>query len=180
MATQTQNDYGAWGLLGADDQKICDYEGILEVSNASSSQVLTEPLENGQLAAFNKVQQPENVRVLLSLGSDPTKQRASMTRLKQFKGGTGSGFLCKLISPSEVSENLSLESIGQTRTSQSGATLLTVELTFVQIRVVQVTSQQLAWSPKNPTGADPVNSGRVQTEKATNLDFIQPALGGGD
>ena len=51
MATQTQNDYGAWGLLGADDQKICDYEGILEVSNSSTSQVLTEPIENGQLAA---------------------------------------------------------------------------------------------------------------------------------
>lgn len=180
MATQTQNDYGAWGLLGADDQKICDYEGILEVSNSSSSQILTEPLENGQLAAFNKVQQPENVRVLLSLGSDPTKQRESMTRLKQFKGGTGSGFLCKLISPSEVSENLSLESIGQTRTSQSGATLLTVELTFVQIRVVQVTSQQLAWSPKNPTGADPVNSGRVQTERSVTRDSLQPVLGGGD
>lgn len=180
MATQTQNDYGAWGLLGADDQKICDYEGILEVSNSSSSQVLTEPIENGQLAAFNKVQQPENVRVLLSLGSDPTKQRASLTRLKQFKSGTGSGFLCKLISPSEVSENLSLESIGQTRTSQSGATLLTVELTFVQIRVVQVTSQQLAWSPKNPTGANPVNSGRVQTESSGNNDLLSFAHGGGD
>ena len=180
MATQTQNDYGAWGLLGADDQKICDYEGILEVSNSSTSQVLTEPIENGQLAAFNKVQQPDNVRVVLSLGSDPTKQRASLTRLKQFKGGTGTDFLCKLISPSEVSENLSLESIGQTRTSQSGATLLTVELTFVQIRVVQVVSQQFAWSPKNPTGADPVNSGRVQPETAANLDFIQPVLGGGN
>lgn len=178
MATQTQNDYGAWGLLGADDQKICDYEGILEVSNSSTSQVLTEPIENGQLAAFNKVQQPDNVRVVLSLGSDPTKQRASLTRLKQFKGGTGTDFLCKLISPSEVSENLSLESIGQTRTSQSGATLLTVELTFVQIRVVQVVSQQFAWSPKNPTGDDPVNSGRVQAERSSNLDALAPVLGG--
>lgn len=177
MATQTQNGYGAWGLLGADDQKVCDYEGILEVSNASTSQVLTEPVENGQLAAFNKVQQPESVRVVLSLGYDPTRQRAAISRLKQLKGGTGAEFLCKLISPSEVSENLSLESVGQTRTSQSGATLLIVELSFVQIRAVQVSTQRLSWSPKNPTGADPVNSGRVQAERSANLLAITPGLG---
>lgn len=164
MAVQSQNKFGAWGLLGPDDQKICDYEGILEIENTSTSQVLTEPIENGQLAAFNKVQQPDTLRVSLAIGYDPTKQRTALSKLKQLKAGTGAGYLCKLISPSEVTENLSLESIGQTRTSQSGATLLIVQLSFVQIRVVQVTSQQLQWSPKNPSSSDPVNSGRVQTE----------------
>lgn len=167
MAVQTQTKFDAWGLLGPDDEKICDYEGVLEVVNNSSSQVLTEPIENGQLAAFNKVQQPESLSVTLSIGSDPTRQRTAISRLKQLKAGTGANFLCKMVTPSEVFENLSLESIGQTRATQSGATLLVVTLNFVQIRVVQVTSQQLQWSPKNPTSADPVNAGRVQTEQST-------------
>lgn len=172
MASLTRADFTSWALLGDDDQPICEYEGILEVTLTSSSQVLTEPIENGQLAAFNKVQQPDQIRVVLSLGADPTTQRASLSRLQQLKSGTGQEFLCKLISPCDVSENLALESIGQTRTSQSGATLLTVELGLIQIRAVQVTTQQIAWSPKNPTASDPVNTGRVQTEPSTLSNLL--------
>lgn len=172
MASLTRADFTSWALLGSNDQPICEYEGILEITNSSSSQVLTEPIENGQLAAFNKVQQPDQVRIVLSLGADPTIQRSSLSKLQQLKSGTGQAFLCKLISPCDVSENLALESIGQTRTSQSGATLLTVELSFLQVRAVQVETQQIAWSPKNPTSSDPVNSGRVQTETSTLSNLV--------
>ena len=167
MARQTPASLAVWGLLGADDEKVCDYEGILEVTASAASQVLTEPIEDGQLAAFNKVQQPETVSVQLSLGSDPTVQQTAMSRLRALKAGTGSEFLCKLVSPSEVFENLALESIGQSRTTQAGATLLVVTLNFLQIRIVQVTSQRLQWTPKNPSAADPVNQGRVQPGPST-------------
>ena len=155
-------------LLGADDQPVCNHEGILEIIRASASQVLTEPSENGNLEAFNKVQAPDAVRVSLSLGWDASRQSAALSRLKRLKQGTGAAYLCKLVSPEDVIENLALETIGTTRSTSGGGSLLVVELSFVRVRAVAVISQQ--WAPKKPGAAKPVSNGRVQpkqTERTT-------------
>jgi len=159
-----------YALLGADDQPICDYDGILEVTKVQTSQVLTEPIENGELAAFNKTQAPDSVKVSLSLGYDPAKQTVAMGRLKALKQGVGSQYLCKLVSPEDVTESLALETIGTAHTSANGATLLTVELSFIRIRAVQVSvSASRGWTPKNASAAQPVNGGRVQPKKQSTL-----------
>lgn len=160
---------GSFALLGADDRPICEYEGIIEIIKAQTSQVLSEPIENGELAAFNKVQQPDSVKVTLSLGYDPAAQTAAMGKLKRLKQGTGAAFLCRLVSPSDVIENLALETIGTTHSASHGATLLIVELSFMQVRSVSVSASQATWNPKSASSANPVNSGRVQTKSPSAL-----------
>lgn len=166
MAQKTPNA-SSFALLGADDRPICDYEGILEIVKAHTSQVLNEPIENGQLAAFNKVQQPDSVKVTLSLGYDPATQTASMGKLKRLKHGTGTAFLCRLVSPADVVENLALETIGTTHSASRGATLLIVELGFLQVRAVSVSASSAAWTPKSASSAQPVNRGRVQPRQSS-------------
>lgn len=162
MATQEKITFGQWALLGSDGRRVCDYDAILEVVKNATSQVLTEPIENGELAAFNKVQQPDDVRVTLSLGNDPAIQAASMATLKALKQGTGSGYLCTLVSLSDVTDSLALDGISESHTAANGATLLIVELSFVRIRAVQVSEGKVSWVPKKATSADQVNQGRVQ------------------
>ena len=177
----------AYALLGADDRPVCDYDGIIEVATAETSQVLSEPLENGELASFNKVQAPDMVKVSLSLGYDPARQSASLGRLRALKRGVGRESLCKLVSPSDAIEDLALEEIGQSHTTSQGATLLTVELTLHKINSVQVTvtkvqrspknaTAKAQWSPKNATAAQPVNKGRVQPQKAKFQSTLSKAL----
>lgn len=169
MARLEKITFGNWALLGADGMRICDYEGILEVIRASSSQVITEPIEGGELAAFNKVQQPDAVRVTLSMGGDPAEQSAALERLKRLKKGTGSDYLCMLVSPADVVDSLALESIGQSHSAQNGATLLVVELSFIRIRAVQTTTAKVQWTPARATSAEPVNAGRTQSYAYKNL-----------
>lgn len=175
----------AYALLGADDRPVCDYDGIIEVATAETSQVLSEPLENGELAVFNKVQAPDMVKVSLSLGYDPARQSASLGRLRALKRGVGRESLCKLVSPSDAIEDLALEEIGQSHTTSQGATLLTVELTLHKINSVHVTvtkvqwspkMTKVQWSPKNATAAQPVNNGRVQPQKAKFQSTLSKAL----
>lgn len=163
MAWQEKIDLGSWALLGADNLPICDYDGIIEVQKASASQVLTEPVEGGELAAFNKVQTPDAVRVTLSLGDDPATQTAALDRLKALKAGTGADYLCKLVTLSDVTDNLALESIGESHSVSQNANLLFVELSFIRVKSVQVSSAQVKWSPKKATSSSQVNQGRTQS-----------------
>lgn len=163
MAKHEKIDFGTWALLNSSNEPICDYEGILEVVKSVSSQVLTEPIEGGELAAYNKVQQPDAVRVTLSLGGDPATQSACLEQIKALKQGTGSEYLCKLVTVSDVTDSLALESFSQSHTAQQNATLLVVELLFVRIRSVSVSTQTVKWSPKKATSADQVNNGRTQS-----------------
>lgn len=163
MSWQEKLNTGNWALLGADNNPICDYDGIIEVNKASSSQVLTEPIEGGELAAFNKVQTPDVVRVTLSLSDDPAAQSAALERLKALKAGTGKQYLCKLVTLSDVTDNLALESIGESHSATQNANLLFVELSFIRVKAVQVTGTTVTWSPKKATSANQQNQGRTQS-----------------
>lgn len=163
MAWQAKIDSGNWALLGADNRPICEYDGIIEVQKASAAQVLTEPVEGGELAAFNKVQSPDSVRVTLSLSDDPTKQAAALDRLKALKQGTGAGYLCKLVTLSDVTDSLALESIGESHSVSQNANLLFVELSFIRVKSVQTSAASVRWNPKRATSANQVNQGRTQS-----------------
>ena len=72
-------DYTGWAILNSKGLPICDYVGITACNVSQSATVLTEPLENGELAAFNKVQQPDAVRVSIGIDGDPSVQSAFAT-----------------------------------------------------------------------------------------------------
>lgn len=162
MAQQTTRGAGEYALIGADDRPACAYEAVLEVVKGKSAKVLTEPIENGRLAAYNKVQAPDVAKVTLSLGYEPDRQATALAQLTALKEGTS---LVTLVTPDEVLDNLSVEELGTTRRASQGATLLTVEVSMIRVLAVRVVSQQAQWSPKNAGAAKPVNQGRVQPRK---------------
>ena len=160
-------DYSEWAVLNASERPICDYIGVMSVAVHKQASVLTEPIEGGELAAYNKVQAPDGAVVTLAISGDPATQTAALADLEALKFGTGRGYLCKLVSPYFVLGNLALESISQSRSASQNATTLVCELSFIAIRSVITGSQAVLWSPKNATSSDPVDSGRVQTQEKT-------------
>ena len=126
--------------------------------------MLTEPLEGGNLAAYNKVQAPDAVSVSLALDGDPSIQTQALNQLRNLKQAIGSSSLCKLVTPYFVVENLALETISQSRSVTQNATSLIVELGFITIRTVQTGNRRVVWSPRNPTSSDEVNGGKVQSQ----------------
>lgn len=168
-------DFSTWEILNASNRPICDYEGIVGCNVVEASQVLTEPLENGLLAAYNRVTAPDAVSITLAISGDPSVQAQALDDLRQLKRAIGSNALCTLVTPYLVINNLALETISQSRSSSINATLLLCELGFTSVRVVQTGTAKVEWSPRNPTSADGVNSGKVQpkTSAARLSDFIR-------
>lgn len=158
----TKDTLTSYALLNSAGRKVCDYDGINAVTRALSSEVLTEPLEGGNLAAFNKVQAPDSVAVTLTIGGDSAKQATALASLKALKGAVGAESLCTLVSLADVTDNLAVESLGISHSVESGASLLVVELSLVRIRSVQVSKSE--WKPKKATSADATNRGKVQTK----------------
>ena len=160
-------DVSTWAILNAKDRPICDYVGITECSLGEQSQVLTEPIEGGALAMYNKVQSPDVVTIALAISGDPSIQSKALQDLRALKNAIGRDSLCMLVTPFFVVNDLALETISQSRAITKNATSLVVELSFVRVRSVSTASQKVAWSPKNPTSADPSNGGRVQGGEST-------------
>lgn len=161
-----------WALLDADDNPICDYIGITEASIGEQATTLTEPIEGGLLAAYNKVQLPDTVTVSIAISWEKAVQSAALARLTELKQAVGAGALCKLVTPYRVFDSLSLETISQVRSATRNATTLICELSFVRVRSVKTGSQSVAWSPRNPSSADPVDAGRVQAREQTTAAKI--------
>lgn len=155
-------NFSRWAILNANDQPICQYVGITACNLAEAAQVLTEPLEGGQLAAYNKVQAPDSISLALAISGDPSIQTQALNDLRALKQAIGYDSLCKLVTPYFVVENLALETISQARSVTQNATSLVVELGFISIRTVQTGTALVSWSPRNPTSSDAVNAGKVQ------------------
>lgn len=155
-------DFSQWAILNADGRPICEYVGILSCSLAESSQVLTEPIEGGLLAAYNKVQAPDVVSVSLGIEGNPSVQTTALDALRALKQSVGTESLCRLVTPYFVVDNLALESISQARSTSKNATALVVELSFLTVRSVSAGRVTVAWSPRRATSAQEVNGGKVQ------------------
>lgn len=156
--------FSTWAVLDSEDRPICGYVGITACSLAESAQVLTEPLEGGNLAAFNKVQAPDAVSVSLAISGDPAVQGQALNDLRALKAAVGAASLCKLVTPFFVVDNLALETISQSRSVAQNSTSLVVELGFISVRSVSASSTMVAWAPKNPTSSEEVKVGKVQTK----------------
>ena len=172
-------DYTSWAILNSKGLPICDYVGITACNVSQSATVLTEPLENGELAAFNKVQQPDAVRVSIGIDGDPSVQSAALNSLLQLKQAVGVDSLCQLITPFFVIDRLALEEISQARSVTQNASSLICELSFLKVRMVSTGARQVLWTPKNPTSANNVNGGKVQAE-TTLVKGINAAFDFGD
>ena len=167
-------DFSSWAILNSSDRPVCDYVGIVACSLAEAAQVLTEPLEGGNLAAYNKVQAPDAVNISLALDGDPSIQTQALNQLRNLKQAIGAASLCKLVTPYFVVENLALETISQSRSVTQNATSLIVELGFITLRTVQSGNRGGVWSPWTPTSAEDVNGGKVQPSLiAQGVDYLR-------
>ncbi len=154
-------------------QKFCDYSAIETEGSKGSAQTPTVPLENGQFAMFNKVQDPTEVTVSLLFDGDYELQNMELAKIKSAKNGTT---LFKIVTPSEVYSNMSLNSYNISRRHDSGGHLLAVDCTFLEIKSSAIGKN--AYSNTNPTSGNDVKKGN-ETTKTPSKKMISTLGRGG-
>lgn len=113
-----------------------EFSAFISLDAKLDGQVLTEPVEGGTFAAYNKVKNPIELTVTLSESGEPDALQSKLDRLVDMRKGTE---LFSVITPEYEFENMSLESFSYSRKREDGVNVLTVEARCIE--VVEVQSQ---------------------------------------
>ena len=116
------------------------------------------PVERGQFASYNKVELPGRPMVTMAIsGSESDRSQF----LSAIDFATKSTELYSVVTPTVTYYNHSLDRYAYRRSSDGGATLLTVEIYLTEIRQVSSQYSQIN-APRKPAATPPQNSGNVQ------------------
>ena len=157
MAVELTN---VWAILDKRDQPLCDYDSIDELSDDSTAIVPTEPQENGALYSYDKVPSPVALSVTLLFSGDYVKQQTALDRINAAMRSTE---VFTVVTPSSVRSNLTLTGVSVARASENGSNLMSIDLTFQEVRSAQVGGGSVAWEPKKATSAKSVDCGKKST-----------------
>jgi len=150
-----------WAVLDSKYQRFCNYTSIGGDDISAETDVPTEPIENGKLAAYNKIIKPFQVKVTLLFDGAYSNQEQALAQIEAARQGTA---LFIVVTPSQVFKNCSLVNYDYTRSQSGGAHLLAVDCSFSEI--LSVNQNKGRYVPKNPTSANKVAEGKKQQTTA--------------
>lgn len=168
-----------WGVFVAGTQEsIYDpTEGgtlsFYEFGIEAAAQVSDFPVEapgassSAGFASYNKVYVPTTPRVTLALAGTDGEKQAFLSVLELAKETTS---LWDVYTPDAYYTGYTLDRYSYRRSATRGATLLTVELCFTQVKqITQVYANTPVNSPQSPSAQNPVNNGATQPQVPSSL-----------
>lgn len=160
-ALRPMNLTDEWTLLDEGGGAAINFSSFLSISVNSDGQVASYPLEKGSFANYNKVQSPRDVRVSIAVQGSESDYEYVLNRLDTYKE---QAIKVSVSTPSRLYDNLTLQSYGTERAANNGASMLVVMLNLVEVREVETqTAPSMITGPQNPTSANKVTGGPVQT-----------------
>lgn len=150
-----------WGIYTAFGTPAVTADNVMAVEVDQEYAVSDFPLEQGAFSTYNKVRKPKQYRVVLTRGGSDS-DRASFLRAVDAACASMSLFIVS--TPEVMYPSVTLERYNYRRESKNGATLLTVEISALEVRLTAV--DQFT-NTQAPGGASAVNTGAVQTLTAT-------------
>jgi hypothetical protein len=142
-------------------------DSVVEVDVKADSEVMSHPIEQGQFEAYNRVQDPIGIRLLLAYrgtgGTQGNSDRQNfLSTLESLREGTE---LITISTPDAMYANMALKSYGYRKSADHGMVTLWVDTEWVEGR-----STGVSVSPPptaQPQGASTSNLGSVQPQTLT-------------
>lgn len=163
-------NYSSWAILNQDSEKACDYDSIQSVDATEDSTVPAEPVEVGQLAAYNKIPKASELTISIAVDGDYQRQEQTLEQLENLRIGID---CVDVFSPGRIWRNMALQNYSFSRAAGAGGHLLVCDLSLVEIVSVKLESQTVAYSPKNPTSAKKESTGKTQVVRRSALKALK-------
>lgn len=148
-----------WGIYTQAGALVIEPDNITEIEYAIDYRIADYPLEAGKFETYDKVTMPFEVRVTMTKGGTLTERSDFLKTLESLQGKLD---LYNVVTPEKTYLNVNIAHVGNARTADRGATLLTVE---VQLREIRQTAT-LAYSkspPPAPAAPTPAQDTRPPT-----------------
>lgn len=137
-------------------------DSVIEADIRADSEVMTHPVEQGNFEAYNRVQDPIRIRMLLAFqgSGSPTKpvpRSLSLTILEDLREAPA---LVTIATPDKAYPNMVLQNYGFRKSAEHGAVTLWVDTEWLEARSTGVTVSSPATA--QPQGAATTSTGALQ------------------
>jgi len=161
-----------WGLYSEEGVPLLIGDNMAAVDFKRDARMADYPIEKGGFSSYNKVQTPFDARATFTVGGSDARRTLFLVTLdKLVKELT----IVSLVTPEVTYSSANVIHYDYRRTSKNGASLLTVEVWIMEVRLTAGASFTDAASteaagapaPQTPSGASPVSAGAVQAAPLT-------------
>jgi hypothetical protein len=132
-------------------------DSVLEFEVTADSDLNTHPVEEGGFQAFNRVQAPRSIRMLMACQGRNMPRGTFLSTLEDLREGTE---VVTISSPDDSYPNMVLKSFGYKKTSERGAVTIYADTMWVEERSTNVSVS--APPTAQPQGAATTNLGALQ------------------
>jgi hypothetical protein len=167
--------YTQWAIYsaGTSDEAILA-DSFATIAVKGEARVSTFPVEQGAFSTYNKVQVPKSIRIQL------TCMNKLMSRddfLRQLDYMVSSIDKYDVATPDAFYEDMTASSYDYKRTSRDGATMLTVEVVFEEVRetgsaTYSVTTSASQVNSTSPSAATSKNAGTATVSQPTPAELL--------
>ena len=145
-----------WGLFDTSGNPVVTFDTFVGMYYKQEYKVADFPIEDGSFTTYSKVETPFGIVARFSQSGTAIQQVAFANA---FNNAQASFNLYKIAIPNQSFSSVTIETIDFKRETNNGASMLTFDVTFKQVRVV---SAQYVTATKQPAGTQAVSGGKVQ------------------
>lgn len=155
---------GNWGLYDSGGAQAVPFDTFFALTRKDESKVTVYPTEPNGFFAYNRVDSPQVVGVILGISGAPATLGAALEALKKLKTSTD---LVSVVTPEATLVDYTLESYDYQRDAASGVDRLLVSLSLVEVRQVSPEySNETIPAPKQAADGKTASSGKQVAEKS--------------
>lgn len=151
----------AWGIFNKKGGLALKVDSVREVEDDKEHNIPRYPIEGGGFKSYNKVETPQQVQVIVTKGGSTSDKASFISAVTKLCGSLD---ILTVVTPEQTYRSLNLVKNSKHRSAESGASLLVVQLTFEEVRVGSADAAFSDQTVKDPSGADNVSGGAVQTQ----------------
>lgn len=157
-----------WLITDKNGKTIINPDSVVAFEYKGESRLAGYPMEKGAFSTYNKVQMPYDIRLRITCGGNVAiggaggmSREVFLTTLEYMKASLD---LITIVTPDMSYPSVNLENFDYRRTATNGATLITADLMFKEIRE----SASAVFGPAaQPGGADTASTGAVKPADPT-------------
>jgi len=171
-----------WGVFDKNGNAVIVADSVISVDYRRDWAISTFPIESGGFKAYDKVQQPFDVRLRFSAAGASTNtvlgavaafaanvslfggaQKVGRQALLDSVESVANSFdLFDAVTPDKIYTDISLEHIDYKRSAQNGLDLIVADVWAKEVRIISTQS-----FTQSPASADPSSTGTVQPQTPT-------------
>lgn len=157
-----------WGIYTASHALALEPDSIFTLEPSREFRISDYPQEEGGFQTYNKVATPGEIRLTVTKGGDAAGRLDFLRKIEELVTTTD---LFTIVTPDRAFVDYNFTRYDYRRTAETGAALLIVELTAIEVRQ---TAETAYTKTAEPSGTDPVNGGPVRP--ITPSDPVAAAL----